>query len=173
MHGTWEHPRWGLKADWKGNLYKLITGSLHSWVEMLMAWWVWGGFGWGWLRLAEFMHCIVLQHTCPAGDMQLVKFIPHTWSACRSMQFRNLLKSHSIIDYILCHIPYDEMMCSRAEQSWAVEMATRFIRIFCRSHDLSDIHLDTLETRHSVIVFFPVSVSVSISGSHRNSTGPN
>lgn len=69
-----------------------------------------------------------------------------------SIQFRNSVKSLPQLLMISC--------CIYSEHSCVVEMATRFIRIFCRPHDLSDIHLETLETRHFVSVTIIISDSL-------------
>lgn len=101
--------------------------------------------------------CIVLfQHTCPAGYMQLVKFIRHALSACRSMRFCNLLKSRWIMDYIFCHIPW---WCA-AGQSWAElncwngnEIYTDLLSLtwFVR-HSAGDPRDSTLHQRHRILL---------------------
>lgn len=145
-----------LDGDWKRIEKETYINSLQAAFIAELSW------VWGWLRLLEFMHCIVY---CIAAylprwgyaisQIYTAYIVRLPFNAIPQLAEVSLNNRLYLLPYTICD-----------------EMATRFIRIFSRSHDLSDIHLDTLETRHSVTIII-VSFSVSVSGSHRNSTGPN
>lgn len=113
-------------------------------------------------RLLQFMQCPLLFCSVFAPLEYSISQIyaiyivrPHC-----SIQFaiRNLLKSPPQLLMISCG-KYSGQ--SRADLSRAVEVATTFVRTFCRPHYLPDIHLETPETRHFVSVTITITKSDS------------